>query len=70
MIVEARDQVVITCFLPFLFIRLTASKRLDEIKGPFFKERTILYYKRNASLYFFRRRVFRPNLGFPQGVHG
>src|ERR1041385_4834170 len=70
-IIDLRDQVLIACFLPPVFIATIFFSRCGSTKGPFFSERAIYfflllinYFLRLSRIYLFEaflsERVFNP----------
>src|SRR5512147_1334377 len=72
MIVERRDQVLMTLRSPAAFIASTFLARWSSTNGPFFSDRAMAYLrlftmKRSVRLLF---RVLAPLVGLPHGVTG
>src|SRR5512137_1292728 len=72
MIVERRDQVLMTLRSPAAFIASTFLIRWSSTNGPFFSDLAMAYFRlftmnRSVRLLF---RVLAPLVGFPHGVTG
>src|SRR5574341_1278775 len=70
--VERRDQVLMTLRSPAVFMATTFLIRWSSTNGPFFSDRAMAYFRlltMNGSVRLFLR-VLKPLVGLPQGVTG